>query len=591
VSALLMVALLGASPAWAAGSGPYFSPLPASGGTELQVARSLAVAASLPNGQVLIAGGRDTNGNALQSAELFTPANDTFTVLPASGDTELQTARAGAVAASLPDGQVLIAGGQDLSGDLVQSAELFDPTNDTFTALPASGNTELQGPGFLSIAASLPNGQVLIAGGQDGTGSSVQNAELFDPTNDAFTALPVSGNTELQTAREGAVAASLPNGQVLIAGGYDNGGSAVQSAELFSPSTDTFTALPASGDTELQTPGFVSSAASLPNGQVLIAGGQQNGSNDAEQDAELFDPASDTFTALPLAGSTELQTARDQAVAAALPNGEVLIAGGITGASTDLRSAELYVTASQAAIAGGNFGAQTLAEPAPESVVTVTNLGAQTLSIAGASLGGADPSDFLIAADRCSGRMLAFAQSCTITAGFTANGTGTRTATISLSDNEATTSTITLRGTGVAPNSGPAGANGTDGANGIAGAAGPTGPTGAAGQTGATGTAGQTGKVELVLCKPGTLGKAKHRKTVQRCTARLTSSTLRFTTTVRPGRAVLYRNGIVYATGQALRSERHIRMLLVPVHRIHPGTYTLELKGAYGTRKIAITVP
>ena len=66
----------------------------------------------------------------------------------------------------------------------------------------------------------LADGEVLIAGGFDGS-NVVQGAELFDPSTDTFTALPASGSSELQSAREGAVAAPLPVGQVLIAGGFD----------------------------------------------------------------------------------------------------------------------------------------------------------------------------------------------------------------------------------------------------------------------------------------------------------------------------------------------------------------------------------
>ncbi len=100
--------------------------------------------ALLPDGQVLIAGG--WNEGDLQSAELFDPADDTFTALTAAGSSELQTARYGAVAAALPDGQVLIAGGYNESSGFLQNAELFDPVDDTFTALTAAGATELRRP-------------------------------------------------------------------------------------------------------------------------------------------------------------------------------------------------------------------------------------------------------------------------------------------------------------------------------------------------------------------------------------------------------------------------------------------------------------
>ena len=48
--------------------------------------------------------------------------------------------RYGAVAATLPSGQVLIAGGQN-NGAFLSSAELFDPATDTFTKLTGAGQS------------------------------------------------------------------------------------------------------------------------------------------------------------------------------------------------------------------------------------------------------------------------------------------------------------------------------------------------------------------------------------------------------------------------------------------------------------------
>ena len=150
---------------------------------------------------------------------------------------------------------------------VLSSAQLYDPSTRMFTAT-TSMTTARYGP----IAAPLPNGDVLIAGGYDGT-NVLRSAELFDPTNDTFTPLTASGNTELQVGREFAAAAPLPNGDVLIAGGTPQSGPSLQSAELFDPSNDTFTMLPASGSTELQAPITDAVAAPLPDGDVLIAGG------------------------------------------------------------------------------------------------------------------------------------------------------------------------------------------------------------------------------------------------------------------------------------------------------------------------------
>ena len=605
LAAILAGVPSGASPAWAATSSPYFTALTASGATELQTARFDAVAAPLPNGQVLIAGG-NSGSSLLGSAELFNPATDTFTELPESGETELRTAREGAAAAQLPDGQVLIAGGYN-DGDL-QSAELFSPATDAFTELPAAGSTELGTARYGAVAAQLPDGQVLIAGGYNESSGSLQSAELFDPADDTFTELTAAGSTELHTARQFAVAASLPDGRVLIAGGQNSGGS-VQSAELFDPADDTFTELTAAGSTELHTAREGAVAAPLPDGQVLIAGGFKE-SGAPLLLAELFDPASETFTELPEAGETELPIPRAGAVAAPLPDGQVLIAGGISGLSY-LRNAELYYSAPQVAAAGGEFGDETVGEPSPVSALVVSNVGAQALSIATASLEGADSADFAITADSCSGRTLAFGQSCTIAARFTPATTGEMTASIALSDNEPSATVIALSGTGVAANSGPAGPTGATGQTGATGPSGPpgaTGPTGVAGSTGATGqagingtngangtdgtngTQGPAGQIELVTCKSVTTGKGKHRKTVQKCATKLTSSPITFTTTETRVVAVLSHEHIVYATGVAISSGKQTQLLLSPRQHIGKGSYTLTLTHERKQQRETLTI-
>jgi hypothetical protein len=331
VCALLALMVSGAS---ADPTGPTFTLLPDSANGAYV---SDGAAAALQDGQVLVMNGREPGAGIDTSGQLFDPATQTFTQLHEKAGYPED------VAAPLPDGDVLIAGGDDAAplsptSDTEAAAWLFDPTSDAFTELPTSGDSELQTSRSGAVAAPLPDGDVLIAGGVHNVtvstnaagGSSTQgtilaSAELFDSSTDTFTALPAS--SDLLTARVGAVAAPLPNGDVLIAGGVGASG-VLQSAELFDPGTDTFAGLPASGDTELQTPRSGAVAAPLPDGDVLIAGGESSSTGSALQSAEIFDPQSDTFTALPASGSTELQEPRFGASAAPLPDGQVLIVGG-----------------------------------------------------------------------------------------------------------------------------------------------------------------------------------------------------------------------------------------------------------------------
>ncbi len=141
-------------------------------------ARGQAVAAPLPDGDVLVDGG-DQDGNALSSAELYDTANGTFT---ATGS--MNIARFFADAAPLPDGDVLVDGGTTDTVTELSSAEIYDTLSGTFTQT-ASMTTARAGEG----AAPLPNGEVLMAGGlSESTGPLLSSAEVFESAPEASVA-------------------------------------------------------------------------------------------------------------------------------------------------------------------------------------------------------------------------------------------------------------------------------------------------------------------------------------------------------------------------------------------------------------------
>ncbi len=171
-------------------------------------------------------------------------------------------------------------------------------------------------------AALLANGKVLAAGG---TGD--RRAELFDPATGTFslTGMMISG-------RGLATTSLLQSGKVLISGGHDSE-IATASAELYDPSSGTF-----ASTGSMSVPRGAHTATLLPDGKVLIAGGHRfNRENSALASAELYDPATGTF-----APTGAMAEPRDNAVAALLATGKVLIAGGFTTTSIAVSSAELY---------------------------------------------------------------------------------------------------------------------------------------------------------------------------------------------------------------------------------------------------------
>lgn len=430
-------------------------------------------------------------------------------------------------------------------------------------------------------AAPLPDGKVLIVGGIDNQPALLATAEVFDPASDTFSS---AGLGSMIVARTDAAAAPLPDGEVLIAGGAGASGP-TSSAVLFDPATDTF-----SSSGSMIAVRDAPAAAPLPDGEVLIAGGLDvNG--ETLSSAERFDPATGTFASV----GASMTTPRVAAVAAPLPTGAVLIAGGASEAGGhDLSSAEVFEPAAQAAAAGGDFGEETVGQTSPAQSLVLTNVGAQVLSISAASLNAGDVADFAITADACTGRTLAFEQTCTITVRFRPSGIGARAATLALRDDAPAATSIVLSGTGVAANSGPAGSPGATGWPGTAGPAGPQGNTGPAGPSGPAGPAGSegpagppgpTGHIRLVSCK--TVTARAHGRAVKRrkCTTKVIAGSATFTTTA--ARASLTRGQVVYASGRAWLD----RLVLHARRRVPAGRYTLILRRQAGRRSITTRQP
>lgn len=239
----------------------------------------------------------------------------------------MTTLRSGHTATLLADGTVLLAGGMERAeGDEVNTdtAELFDPHTNTCRPVsrmhtPRSGHT----------ATLLPDGDVLIAGGFD-HGVMLDTVELYHPASATFTL-----SAHMNARRSGHTATLLRDGRVLIAGGNYNLANVHNSTELYDSAQRSFT--PAG---PMTTPRVMHSATLLADGAVLLAGGSARFRSDVLASAELFNPATNTSSP-----TSSMRFRRTKHAALLLPNGQVLIAGGtddaseLTGAQT---SAELY---------------------------------------------------------------------------------------------------------------------------------------------------------------------------------------------------------------------------------------------------------
>jgi N-acetylneuraminic acid mutarotase len=280
--------------------------------------RGAHTATLLANGKLLVAGGETEGLIPISGAELYDWSAGTWT-----NTGSMNASRWGHTATLLQNGKVLVAAGiVDFSAHLTNSAELYDPAAGTWTL-----TGPLNYPRYSHTATLLPNGKVLVAGG--GIANPIPNAtsicELYDPATGTWTE-----TGPMNVLREFHSATLLPEGRVLVAGGYNNGMTYLASAEFYDPVGGAWTNV---GPIYTDFRDYHTSTL-LPNGKVLVTGG--NSTFGPLTTGSLYDPTKQTW------GPTGfMKTNHFLHTATLLPNGKVLVAGGRYGFDA-LADAELY---------------------------------------------------------------------------------------------------------------------------------------------------------------------------------------------------------------------------------------------------------
>lgn len=232
-------------------------------------------------------------------------------------------------------------------GGCVRSGCEAGPASATVDVIDAQ-SMEMVGSGSLLVqriqpsAAALPDGRVLVFGGWvDGRVSAT--TEIFDPATGKSRAGPA-----MAVPRNAPAFVRLADGRILIAGGYD--GSDVRSdAEIFDPTTGRLTATG-----PLATARSGATATLLTDGRVLMVGGGRpdRAPTRALASAEIFDPTTGRFSS-----AEQLAQGRYKHGALRLANGDVLIVGGSDARDYDgkLRSVERFDVATGRFVPAGNL--------------------------------------------------------------------------------------------------------------------------------------------------------------------------------------------------------------------------------------------
>jgi hypothetical protein len=183
---------------------------------------------------VLIVGGRsaaDATAQPVAQAELYRPLREAFELIDGA---VLGRPRWGHAAVRMPGGFVLVLGGVAVDpanpGAVVpvSEMELYDPVQGTFApagTLPANA-------GLTDVTVTpLPDGRVLLAGGRDATGAVVDTVLIarLDPIDGD---VDLSPSDRLSVPRAGHSAVSLCDGTILVVGGTADPAAA---AERYNP--------------------------------------------------------------------------------------------------------------------------------------------------------------------------------------------------------------------------------------------------------------------------------------------------------------------------------------------------------------------
>jgi N-acetylneuraminic acid mutarotase len=293
----------------------------------LPKARWGAASVVLPDGRVMVIGGAtgSSSNNATASVVIFDPKTSQWTAA-----TSMLQARAYPMAVELADGSILVAGGSR-NGQPLDTVERYNPTNGTWVA---TGRLNL--PRTQGTLTLLADGRVLAAGGGVEAAPdwiSTASTEVYDPNTGRWSmAAPMSVARAIHTAT------LLQDGEVLVTGGattyHGSSGSVTARAEIFDPRSGRWRQV-----APLPKPLYVHSAALMPDGHVLVAGGWWSTSNSdpSHGGVYIYDPDSDTWMA-----TGSLVTPRAQFNLVALPDGRFLAIDGVDPAYHTLATSEIY---------------------------------------------------------------------------------------------------------------------------------------------------------------------------------------------------------------------------------------------------------
>ena len=271
----------------------------------------------MPDGRVISLALTPDEDDVRTALAVFDSETDSWTHL-----SDIPSSRIFADVVPLNDGRILIVGGVDgtpgsVAADSLDVVETYDPGIEEWQTLEPMNEAAVE-----QALVSLADGRVLAIGG---SGSLIMRwetarAEIFDPATNTWT---LTG--EMNLSRVSPKAIALTDGRILVTGGQDPHSTTYgdsPDSEIYDPDTGEWTLTG-----PMSTRRMNHTLTLLPDGRVLAAGGEDLQSSEyiLYSSTEVFDPETNTWSPGP-----ELSQPRSSHSATLMPDGRVLLAGGIS---------------------------------------------------------------------------------------------------------------------------------------------------------------------------------------------------------------------------------------------------------------------
>ncbi|HEU4387773.1 MAG TPA: galactose oxidase-like domain-containing protein [Blastocatellia bacterium] len=294
--------------------------------------------AFLEDGRLCIAGGAPSG--TLRSTHIFDPAAETWTKM-----NNMNEARWYPTVATLPDGRILAASGSGAS-----QLEIYDPFANSWQLVSGAGRV------FSELYPSLhllPSGQVFYSRAGWAQADMVQTRTALlafsGPLSGTWSDL---GQQQFYDRQEGTAVLQIdatvnpPAANLFMIGGGVSGPATArnpQSAEMIELTSTVGAAWTRIAD--MNFPRTNVNAVLLPDGTILVIGGQRNGKWNPDPgpvlEAEIYDPRANTWTAT----APMMFPRQYHSVAVLLPDGRVMTAGGVDPSGVpqrDQRNMEIF---------------------------------------------------------------------------------------------------------------------------------------------------------------------------------------------------------------------------------------------------------